>query len=79
MVIVPSPGSIWDYPELNQVSSVMGLVYGTGPKIEQIDLFPPKIRIPETHVNSPPLYTCFHLCGDFRCVHLPTWSFQREL
>ncbi|CAK9802353.1 hypothetical protein ANTQUA_LOCUS3268 [Anthophora quadrimaculata] len=53
MVVVPSPGSIWDYPELNQVSSVMGLVYGTGPKPEQSDLFPPKIRIPETHMESP--------------------------
>lgn len=52
MVIVPSPGSIWDYPYLNQVSRMMGLVYGTRPKPEQ-DLFPPKIRIPETHVMFP--------------------------
>ena len=50
MVIVPSPRSIWDYPYLDQVSS---LVHGTRPKPEQ-DPFPPKIRIPETHV------TCSH-------------------
>lgn len=52
MVIVPSPGSIWDYPYLNQVTSMMGLVYGTRSKPEQ-DLFPSKIRIPEIHVISP--------------------------
>ncbi|XP_050477181.1 uncharacterized protein LOC126867085 [Bombus huntii] len=52
MMIVPSPGSIWDYPYLNQVSRMMGLVYGTRPKPEQ-DLFAPKIRIPETHMESP--------------------------
>ncbi|KAG6796844.1 hypothetical protein HZU73_07830 [Apis mellifera caucasica] len=52
MVIVPSPGSIWDYPYLNQVTSMMGLVYGTRSKPEQ-DLFPSKIRIPEIHMESP--------------------------
>ena len=52
MVIVPSPGSIWDYPYLNQVTSMMGLVYGTRSKPEQ-DLFPSKIRIPEIHVIFP--------------------------
>lgn len=52
MVIVPSPGSIWDYPYLNQVTSMMGLVYGTRSKPEQ-DLFPSNIRIPEIHVISP--------------------------
>lgn len=59
MVIVPSPGSIWDYPYLNQVTSMMGLVYGTRSKPEQ-DLFPSKIRIPEIHVISP-LHLPFHL------------------
>ncbi|XP_054014442.1 uncharacterized protein LOC128895677 [Hylaeus anthracinus] len=52
MVIVPSPGSIWDYPYLNQVTSMMGLVYGTGPELEQ-DFFPSKNRIPESHMESP--------------------------
>ncbi|XP_017767548.1 PREDICTED: uncharacterized protein LOC108556103 [Eufriesea mexicana] len=52
MVVVPSPGSIWDYPYLNQVISTMDLVYRTRPKPEQ-DLFPPKIRIPEVHMESP--------------------------
>lgn len=52
MVVVPSPGSIWDYPYLNQVISMMDLVYGTRPKPKQ-DLFPPNIRIPEVHVTSP--------------------------
>ncbi|XP_076752343.1 uncharacterized protein LOC143424266 [Xylocopa sonorina] len=51
MVVVPSPGSIWDYPYLNQVTSMMGLVYGSKPKPER-DLFPPKIRIPEKHMEN---------------------------
>ncbi|XP_015428901.1 PREDICTED: uncharacterized protein LOC107185678 [Dufourea novaeangliae] len=55
MVIVPTPGSIWDYPYLNQVTSMMGLVYGTGPEPEQ-DFFPPKTRIPDTHMESPSRY-----------------------
>lgn len=50
IVIVPSPGSIWDYPYLNQVSSMMGLVYGTGPDPKQ-DFLPPNSRFPPSHVN----------------------------
>ncbi|XP_076166162.1 uncharacterized protein LOC143146040 [Ptiloglossa arizonensis] len=52
MVIVPSPGSIWDYPYLNQITGMMGLVYGTGPDPLQ-DFFPTKTRIPESHMESP--------------------------
>ncbi|XP_076385242.1 uncharacterized protein LOC100875244 isoform X3 [Megachile rotundata] len=52
MVIVASPGSIWDYPYLNHVSSMMGLVYGTGPDPKQ-DFFPPNSRFPQSHMESP--------------------------
>ncbi|XP_026675190.1 uncharacterized protein LOC108632099 [Ceratina calcarata] len=53
MVIVPSPGSIWDYPYLDQVTSMMSLVYGTGPPKPEQELYPSKIRNPETHMESP--------------------------
>ncbi|XP_029052141.1 uncharacterized protein LOC114880371 [Osmia bicornis bicornis] len=52
IVIVPSPGSIWDYPYLNQVISMMGLVYGTGPDSKQ-DFLPPNSRFPPSHMESP--------------------------
>ncbi|XP_031847866.1 uncharacterized protein LOC116433665 isoform X2 [Nomia melanderi] len=51
MVIMASTDSIWDYPYPSQASSVMGLVYGTGPEPEP-DYFPPKSRIPEARMES---------------------------
>lgn len=79
MVIVPSPGSIWDYPYLNQVTSMMGLVYGTRSKPEQ-DLFPSKIRIPEIHVISPlhPLSPFQHL-GAFTSRPSIDYIFMRTM
>lgn len=79
MVIVPSPGSIWDYPYLNQVTSMMGLVYGTRSKPEQ-DLFPSKIRIPEIHVISPlhPL-SPFHYLGAFTSRPSIDYIFMRTM
>lgn len=54
MIVVPSPASIWDYPCLDQLTSIMGLVYEAGPD-SQREFFPSaKNRIPPVHVTPFP-------------------------